>query len=176
AQGGGAPPMFGGNRRGGGRWNLSVYHTWRFSEDVRIAPGAAVLDQLSGDSLTSGGVPRHRIEAEGGFFLDGIGLRLNATWNAPASVNGSGAPGSSDLRFGAYTTAKLRLFVDLDQRASLIAKAPFLKGSRIAFKVDNLFDSRQKVTDDSGATPIAYQRAYREPLGRVIGIDFRKMF
>ncbi len=173
---GGAP--FGGGRRGppGGRWNVSIYHTWRISQDVRIAPGSELLDQLGGQSLTAGGVPRHSIEAEGGFFLNGIGLRLNGTWYAPTEVDGSGAPSSSDLRFGAYTTAKLRLFVDLGQREKLVASHPFLKGSRLALKIDNLFDSRQKVTNDAGETPLAYQRAYREPEGRVIGIDFRKMF
>ena len=42
--------------------------------------------------------------------------------------------------------------------------------------VDNLFDSRQLVTDDAGLVPLAYQRGYREPLGRVVGIDIRKTF
>ena len=173
---GGGPMGFGRGGPPGGRWNLSVYHTWKLSEDVRIAPGLPLLDQLSGESLTTGGVPRHAIEAEGGLFLNGIGLRLNATWKAPAMVNGSGAAGSSDLRFGAYTSARLRLFMDLGQRAKLVDQYPFLKGSRVSLSVDNLFNSRQKVTNEAGETPVAYQRAYREPLGRVIGIDFRKMF
>lgn len=172
----GAPS--GGPRRGppGGRWNVSIYHTWRLADEVRIAPGSPVLDELAGDSLTAGGVPRHKIEAEGGLFLEGIGLRFKTTWNAPAHVNGSGAPGSSDLRFGAYTVANLRVFINLSQQERLVEKMPFLKGSRISLTADRIFDSRQKVTNSDGETPIAYQRAYREPLGRVIGIDFRKMF
>jgi hypothetical protein len=32
------------------------------------------------------------------------------------------------------------------------------------------------VTDGSGLVPLAYQRDYRDPRGRVIGLDFRKMF
>lgn len=177
SQGGGGPRMpFGRGGPPGGRWNLSLYHTWQFSDEVTIAPGTAVLDQLAGDAISAGGVPRHSIELEGGLFKDGYGLRLNGTWNAPATVRGSGAPGSSDLRFGSTFDVNARLFVNLDQQQGLIAKAPWLKGTRVSFTVDNIFDNRQKVTDENGLTPLAYQRAFREPQGRVVGIDIRKMF
>ena len=165
-----------GRRARGSRWNLSVYHTWRFTDEVRIAENTPVLDQLDGDAITSGGVPRHSIEMEGGLFKNGYGLRLKGEWNAPAHVNGSGLPGSSDLRFGSTFMLDARLFADLGRNEDLVAKVPFLKGSRLALTVDNIFDVRQKVTDENGVVPLAYQPAYREPQGRVIGIDFRKMF
>ncbi|PEQ11856.1 hypothetical protein B2G71_15595 [Novosphingobium sp. PC22D] len=175
--GGGGPPMpFGRGGPPGGRWNLSVYHTWKFSDEVTIASGGPVLDQLAGDALSAGGVPRHQIEIEGGLFKDGYGLRMNGTWSAPATVKANGAPGTSDLRFGSTFTIDLRAFVNLDQQTSLIEKAPWLKGTRVSFTVDNILDSRQKVTDESGFTPLAYQRAYRDPRGRVVGIDIRKLF
>lgn len=176
---GGPPPGggFGGGRRGpGSRWNLSIYHTYRFTDQVRIGPDMPVLDQLSGDAIVAGGVPRHTIELEGGVFKNGYGLRLNGEWNAPAKVNGSGLPGGSDLRFGSTFVLDARLFVDLGRNEGLVAKAPFFKGARLALTVDNLLDSRQKVTDQNGQVPLAYQAAYRDPQGRVIGIDFRKMF
>lgn len=179
ASGGGGPPPGGfgrGGRGAGSRWNLSIYHTWRFTDRVRIAENTPVLDQLAGDAIEAGGVPRHSIEMEGGVFKNGYGLRLNGEWNAPARVNGSGLPGSSDLRFGSTFVLDARLFVDFDRNKDLIAAVPFLKGARLALTVDNLLDSRQKVTDENGEVPIAYQAAYREPQGRVIGIDFRKMF
>jgi hypothetical protein len=53
---------------------------------------------------------------------------------------------------------------------------PFLKGLRIAFDLDNIFDSRQKVTDDNGLVPLSYQAAFRDPRGRFIGIDIRKRY
>lgn len=175
--GGGPPPMMGGNRGPQGtRWNLSIYHTWRFTDRVRIAEGVPELDQLNGEALTAGGVPRHVIEAEGGIFSNGYGFRLKAEWDAPSTVDGTGAPDSTNLRFGSTFVANLRIFADLGRKEELVKKVPFLKGMRVSFVVDNLLDSRQKVTDDSGVTPIAYQRAYRNPQGRVIGIDIRKMF
>jgi len=143
---------------------------------VTIADGVPVLDQLNGEALTSGGVPRHAIEAEGGVFKNGYGIRLKAEWDAPTHVNGSGAPTSSDLRFGSTFDVNLRIFADLGKNADLVAKVPFLKGARLSLVADNLLDSRQKVTDQNGDVPLAYQAAYRAPEGRVLGIDFRKMF
>jgi iron complex outermembrane receptor protein len=160
----------------GGRWNLSVYHTLRFTDRVTIAAGGPVLDQLAGEALGAGGVPRHELSFEGGVFKDGLGLRLDGTWRAPTTLDSSGAPGTSDLRFGSTFTVDARMFINLDQRTSLVEKAPFLKGVRIAFTIDNIFDSRQEVTDEAGLIPLAYQRAYREPQGRVVGIDIRKLF
>jgi hypothetical protein len=170
----GGPP--GGPGGKGGRWNLSVYHTWRFTDRVKIADGVPVLDQLDGEALTAGGVPRHAIEAEGGVFKNGYGIRLKAEWEAPTRVDGTGAATSSDLRFGSTFDVNLRIFADLGKNADLVAKMPFLKGTRVSLVADNLLDSRQKVTDATGAVPLAYQAAYRAPQGRVLGIDLRKMF
>lgn len=173
---GGGMGMGPGGRGPGSRWNIAVYHTWRFTDTVRIAPGVPILDQLNGDAIGAGGTPHHAIEAEGGLFKNGYGLRLKAEWEAPAKVNGSGQPGSSDLRFGSTFDLSLRIFADLGRNEALVAKMPFLKGTRLSFVADNLLDSRQRVTDENGAVPLAYQRAYRNPQGRVVGIDFRKMF
>ena len=82
-------------------------------------------------------------------------------------------PGSSDLRFGSVTKLTTNLFVDLGQRAP---KSKFLKGARMSFRVENLFDSRQKVTDANGVVPLSYQPDYLDPRGRVITLEFRKMF
>lgn len=179
-RGGGAdgPPgmPFGRGGPPGGRWNLSLYHTVRFSDRVTIAEGGPVLDQLAGEALSAGGVARHTVSFEGGAFKNGYGLRLRGSWRAPATVSANGEPGTSDLRFGSIFNVYARIFVNLDQREGLIEKMPFLKGTNIALEFDNLFDSRQKVTDETGQIPLAYQRAYREPQGRVIGIDVRKRF
>src|SRR3546814_10137216 len=92
----------------GGLWNISFYHTWRFTDRVNIADGVPVLDQLAGNAITPGGVARHTIEFEGGLFKNGLGVHLNGQWNAPAHVLGSGAPGSSNVRFGSYTVRSER--------------------------------------------------------------------
>lgn len=165
-----------GANNGRGRWNLSVYHTLRFTDTVQVAPGSPVLNLLKGEAIADGGVARHSFQMEGGVFHKGFGVRLRGDWTAPTHVNASGAPGSSDLRFGAVFDLGARIFVNFDQQKSVVEKIPLLKGTRLSFEFQDIFDSRQKVTDASGAVPLAYQAAYRDARGRFIGIDIRKIF
>ncbi len=176
---GGGPPMgggFGGPPGGGGRWSLSLYDTVQFNNHVQIAAGGPVLDLLNGDALTGGGVARHSLEMEGGAFYKGVGLRLSGNWSSPTRINGTGVPGSTNLRFGSVTKINLRLFVDLGQQKWLAKNSTFLKNARFQLKVDNLFDSRQKVTDQNGIVPISYQPDILDPTGRFIGFELRKQF
>jgi len=180
APGAGGPPRMGGGPMmgmmggpgGQGRWSLSLFHTLRFADEVLVAPGGPVLDLLGGDALSGGGSPRNALEFEGGAFHKGKGLRLNGSWTAPTRVRASGLPGTSDLRFGSVFKLDLRAFVDMGQ----VSKAPILKGLRVALTAENLFDSRQKVTDGSGAVPLSYQPDTLDSRGRVLGIDLRKAF
>ena len=174
---GGPGGGFGGGAPGQGRWNLALYHTVQFTNRVTLVPGGQALDLLSGDALSSGGgVARHSLELDAGGFINGFGLRLNGTYAAPTHVRGSGIPGSSDLRFGALTKINARLFVDLGQQKILTEAVPFFKGARLSILAVNVLDSRQKVTDQTGAVPLAYQPDYLDPQGRVFGVEFRKLF
>lgn len=109
-------------------------------------------------------------------MVNGYGLRFTGTWSAPAHVISEDSGSTSDLRFGSVLKLGLRAFVDFNRKEDLVAKMPFLKNVRLSFKVANLLDSRQKVTDENNETPIAYQKAYRDPEGRVLSVNLRKMF
>lgn len=167
---------FGGN--GQGRWSLGLYHTINLTNTILIAPGVPVLDLLDGDATGSnGGVSRHAFELEGGLFLGGIGFRLSGNYRTATTVDGSGLPGSTDLRFGDLATFNLRAFMSLDQQKWLVGDNPgFFKGSRLSLRVDNLFDTKQRVTDNTGAVPLAYQPGLIDPVGRFVEIEFRKLF
>lgn len=179
-QGGGAPRGgrggFGGD--GQGRWSLSLYHTINLTNSVLIAPGGPELDLLDGDATGSnGGVSRNSFELEGGMFLGGIGFRLSGNYRTATTVRGSGLPGSSDLRFGDLATFDMRAFVALDQQKWLVGEDPgFFKDARLSLRVDNIFDTRQRVTDNTGSVPLAYQPALIDPVGRFVEIEFRKLF
>lgn len=174
--GGGMGSLFGGPGGQPGRWTLGVYHTVQFDSRVTIAPGGPVLDLLGGDALSTSGTPRHSFEFNGGLFYKGLGLFGQGSWQAPTTVKGSGAPGTSDIRFGSQTSLNLFLFFDFSQRPKLVKQVPFLKGARFMVRVENVFDSHQRVTDGSGAVPLSYQPDYMDPRGRVITVMFRKLF
>ncbi len=58
----------------------------------------------------------------------------------------------------------------------LVVKHPFLRGSSLRLDVTNLFNSRPGVSGGSGTIPFAYQADRLEPIGRTVGISFRKLF
>lgn len=172
--GGGGRGGFGGDGRG--HWNLSLAYTQELDETARIVPGGRVLDLLNGDALSGAGISRSSATLEGGGFYRGFGLRISGTYASGTHFDGSGVPGASRLDFGDLATFNLRGFIDLGRMPKLVSRAPFFKGTRIALGVNNLFDAVQKVTDQTGATPLRYQRGYLNPEGRVFSIELRKQF
>lgn len=194
-QPGGGPPSFaaggpppgafsgGGGPRGGpggtgGRLQASLYHTLVLEDRYLVRRGGPVLDRLDGAVAdgSGGGQSRHEVEAELGMSAKGLGARLTANWKSATMIEaGPGSP-TGDLRFSDLTRVNLRLFADLDQQKPMIAKAPWLKGSRVSLSVTNLFDERITVRDANGVTPIGYQPANLDPVGRSIRFSFRKLF
>ena len=178
---GGGPGGPGGGGRGGGmgmqpgqgRFNLSIYHTYRIQDEIVIATGLPILDLLDGAATGSrGGSPRNEIQAQGGVFRNGMGAFVNANWREGTRVDGGTGP---DLNFADQATVNLNVFIDLNSQTDWVAKFPWLKGSRVNFGVQNLFDTRPEVTASAGATPLNYQPDYLDPQGRVVSLTFRKI-
>jgi hypothetical protein len=176
---GGGGRGFGGGGFGGRGGNLQVglFHTWRFQDEVLIREGVEELDFLNGSAVGNrGGRPRHEVELQGGVVKNGLGMRINANWQSGTTVRGGGANGDQDLRFSDIGTVNLRLFADLGAQRSLVRSNPWLRGARVSLIVDNLFDSRVRVTDAAGDTPLSFQPGFLDPLGRSVRISFRKLF
>ena len=167
--------MFGGGGEGRGRWFANISHNWQLDSTVQIADGLPELDLLDGDAL-GGSTPRHTVSFRGGIFYRGFGLRVDAAYTGSSRIDGSGLPGSRDLFFDDFATVDARIFVDLDQQESVIETVPFLEKTRVSVRFDNIFHARQTVTDGNGEVPITYQPFLVDPVGRYVGIEFRKLF
>lgn len=167
----------GGGPGGGGRLQFAVYHTVYFENELLVAPGGPVLDVLNGAAAgSSGGQPRHLVEAQAGVSRNGLGARLSANWQSATTVLGGPASTTGDLNFSSLATVSLRLFANLGANRELVAEQPWLRGSRVSLSVTNLFDAHQNVRDQTGATPIGYRPDELDPLGRVVSLNFRKLF
>ncbi|MFC7536178.1 TonB-dependent receptor [Sphingomonas sp. GCM10030256] len=163
---------FGGGQ--GGRLQLSVYHTYNLEDEVRIRPDLPVLDYLDGEAADGGGGrPRHRLEAEGGYFNNGLGLRASVDWRSATRVTGGT---NGDLEFDSLAKLNLRAFANLGEQIGLVLKYPWLRGTQVRFSVDNVFDAKQQVRDGRGATPVNFQPDLLDPAGRTISISIRKLF
>ena len=69
---GGGRGGFGGP--GGGGIQVSLFHTWRFTDNVLIRSGVPELDYLDGSAYSGrGGRPRHELELSAGVFKNGFG-------------------------------------------------------------------------------------------------------
>lgn len=186
---GGPPPGGGGMRMGGGgrggrgaamqpgqgRFNVSLYHTYRIQDEITIRDGLPVLDLLDGAAIGArGGQSRNEVQFQAGLFKSGMGGFLNANWKESTRISGGSSP-TDDLTFSDLTTVNLNLFADLSSRQTWVAKYPWLKGARVSIGIENLFDQRLDVRDGLGETPLSYQPDYLDPLGRTFRVSFRKI-
>ena len=176
--GGGGGGRFGGRGgAGGGRLQFALYHTWHFTDRVLVADGGPRLDLLNGDAIgASGGQPRHELQGQAGYTNNGLGARLSVNYASGTRVNGGTLADPEPLDFSSLATADLRLFGDLGGRLEWVKAHPFLRGTRVSVSIDNLFNSRQRVTDATGTTPVSYQPDYLDPLGRTVRLSIRKLF
>lgn len=164
----------GGGGRQGGRLQFSLTDTITLVDEATIRPGLPKLDYLNGAALgSSGGRPRHQVEAQAGYFNNGLGARISANWRSGTRVD---SETNGSLRFSPLATFDLRLFANLGQRFDLVSKHPWLRGSSVRFEVENLFDAKPNVRNAAGAIPNKFQPDLLDPVGRTIKISFRKLF
>lgn len=177
--GGGGPRGPGGGGWGEGRLQLSLFHTWRFTDSILIRDGVPELDLLNGSATGStGGAPRHQLEARAAINKNGIGARATLNWQSGSEVlvTPGGPPSADDLSFSGLATVNLRLFTDLGQQRGLVKSAPWLRGMRVSVGIDNLFDQRMDVRNRLGDTPVNYQPYLMDPIGRRVEVSVRKLF
>ncbi|MEM7665713.1 MAG: hypothetical protein AAF250_07620 [Pseudomonadota bacterium] len=174
---GGPPAGFNPLARGarpGWRYFVSLNHTIELNNEILIAPGVPVLDQLDGDGTGAFGFPRNTSRLEAGIFGNGIGMRLSGRYTGETRINGSGLPGSSDIFFNDLAVFDIRLFSEIGQLFG--RNEGILKNFRVSLRIDNVFDGQRRVTDENGDTPINFQPLLIDPVGRYLGIDLRKLF
>ena len=161
----------------GGRLQFAVYHTIFFEDSLLTKPGGPLLDLLNGSpSGNSGGQPRHEVEVQAGFTLNGFGARLSGDWKSGTTVYGDPISPTGQLSFSDIGTLNLRLWEDFGQNRAIAAKYKWLRGVRATVALTNLTNDRITVRDAAGVTPLIYQSAYLDPAGRTIRITIRKLF
>jgi outer membrane receptor protein involved in Fe transport len=140
-------------------------------DQILLRPGVPVVDLLHGGAIAgNGGRPRHELQWELGTHRHGLGARLIGNWRSGTVVR-EGDAAVERLRFSPLMQLDLRLFADVGG----LTTAPWARGFRLSLGISNLLNDRQEVRDASGATPLSYQPAYLDPLGRTVSIGLRKL-
>lgn len=152
---------------------LAANHSVVFSDKLAIRPGLDSVDLLGGGAIgIGGGRLRHQVDGTAAVTSGGLGARIGVTWRGASRLDTSIGDVSNTLHFSPVTMINLRLFTD----ARRIFGSDRAKGLRFSIDVVNLTNDRQRVRDSLGNTPIQYQPAYRDPLGRTIEFEIRKVF
>jgi outer membrane receptor protein involved in Fe transport len=159
----------------GGRLRLdaSANHTWVFRDEVLIRPSTPPIDLLSGGAIgIAGGRPRHQLDFSLGLSSRGTGVRLTGIWRSESLLEVRAGSSLDSLRFSPLGTMNLRGFAE---GSRLFPQVAWLKQTRFSLSVTNLLNERQRVSDTIGNTPLRYQPGYRDPTGRTIEIELRKV-
>jgi iron complex outermembrane recepter protein len=158
----------------GTRVSLSLNHTWVIANKRLARAGLPEVDLLDGGAIGyGGGVPAHTLSASAGIVRKGVGVQLSAGWRSGSLVRTGSLATPQTLTFGTQSVVDLRLFANLQ---AIWPRSVLAKNTRLTLSVHNLFDDAQDVVDQSGITPLAYQPARLEPLGRTISMSVRRAF
>lgn len=153
---------------------LSANHTIVFSDKLLIRPGLDNVDLLGGGALgIGGGRVRHQVDATAALTSGGLGARVGVTWRGANRLDTNIGGLTDTLRFSPLLLLNMRVFADASR---FLPHSDWAKGLRVSLDVVNLLNDRQSVRDYRGNTPLQYQPAYRDPLGRTIEFEIRKVF
>ncbi len=157
------------------RLQFNLSHAVLLKRELLIREGTKPIDLLSKNAIGLGGAsrPRNQLDFSLGYAELGLGLRFTGQYRSESFLRLVGDGKTNVLRFSPMTTFNLRGWVEPGRFAPDVE---WLKGSRLTLSALNLTNKRQRVTDSAGLTPLAYQRAYRDPIGRSIEVELRKAF
>ena len=113
------------------------------------------------------------VEAQAGYFNNGLGARIGADWRSGTTVT---SLTGGNLHFSPLATFDLKLFANPGDIPELVVKHPWLRGTQVRFEVNNVFNARPNVRDAAGGVPLSYQPGLLDPLGRTVMISLRKLF
>ena len=163
-----------GARRPPTYFQLTANHTMVFSDEIRIRPGLGSVDLLNGGAIgIGGGRLRHQVDATAALNSGGTGARIGVTWRSRSTLESRIGAITDTLDFSPMLLINARAFTDLKR---FLPQSKWAKGFRVSLDVVNATNNRQSVRDSLAHTPLQYQPAYRDALGRTIEIELRKVF
>jgi hypothetical protein len=158
---------------------FALYHTLLLQDRARIRSELPELNFLAGTPTGSGaGRPRHSVQFQSGLYGKGLGLRLDGNWESSTRVRLQSRDGdeAEDLLFSSKFTMDVRAFANFAKGNSWSRFVPWLTGTRVTVSIDNILNSRPRVRNSADLTPVAYQSAYLDPIGRTVRLALRKLF
>jgi hypothetical protein len=153
---------------------FTANHTMVFVDKIVIRPELDPVNLLEGGAIgIGGGRTRHQIDSTASLNSGGTGIRMGLTWRGKSELLSRINGVNDTLDFSPVFILNLKAFTDMKR---FFPNSDFAKGLRLSIDALNLTNDRQSVRDSFGDTPLQYQPGYRDPLGRTIEIEIRKVF
>ena len=156
------------------RVQLTANHSIVFKDEIDIRPGLGSVDLLEGGAIgIAGGRVRHQLDGTAALTSSGLGLRLGVTWRGKYTLESRIGGVTDTLHFSPILAVNLKAFADLRR---FMPNDGWVRGTRVSLNILNAMNDRQEVHDSGGNTPLQYQPGYRDPIGRTIELELRKVF
>jgi iron complex outermembrane receptor protein len=157
------------------QFQIALYDTWRFQDDVVLRNGLPGLNLLGNDIISDGGgTPTHQVELQTTVSVQAWSANISAVWQNSTSAK-AGLLSQDRLTFQQGITVNLKLQINLADQHWLVSRIPWLRGS-LNLSADNLLGAHTSVHDANGIVPAAYASSYLNPTGRTFRITLRKHF
>jgi hypothetical protein len=157
------------------QFQIALYDTWRFQDDVVLRNGLAGLNLLGDDIISDGGgTPAHQVELQTTVSVSAWSANISAVWQSATNAK-AGLLSQDRLTFQQGITVNLKLQINLADQHWLTRRIPWLRGS-LNLSADNLLGAHTTVHDAHGGVPLAYSQSYLNPTGRTFRITLRKHF
>jgi iron complex outermembrane recepter protein len=154
--------------------SLNATYNRILASTTTIRDGLDPVDLLRGGAIgIGGGRQRFTYNATAALSRGGTGVRVNWLLRSSSFLNTGAVANPDRLTFGQFSTFDLRLFADVE---SMVPSTKFLKGTKLTLSADNIFNTRQGVTSRLGIVPTYFQPRFRDPIGRTIAVELRKVF
>lgn len=166
--------------RGGRKRSAPVRLAFTLNQSILLNSTAVIRADLPEVNLLEGGAigigggqQRHATRASLALSQGATGLRVEYSRRGHSQLAVGSLVQPDLLRFAPLATIDVRAFAEL---GDIFPKAGLPRGTRLSMVIDNLANRRQRITDNAGITPQAYQPVRRDPLGRTVMFELRLAF
>jgi hypothetical protein len=157
----------------GWRLNANFTHTWELENKRLAREGLPEQDLLAGGAGTGSGQSRHTVQSRVGLAYNGFGAQLTTNWKSRTRITAGTSSDPNDIVFSSLLRQDLSAFANL---GTVFPGTPLVEGVRVTLAVENMLDSKQRVRDEAGVTPLRYQPYLINALGRTVSLSLRKTF
>lgn len=146
---------------------VALTYRMRLTSKYQFRAGLPAIDRLSDT-----GQPRHQVDVRINLSRRAYGFDFSATWRSQSQLRAEG----TFLSIQEPILIDTGFSVEIDKLGLAKRDVTWPRHLRLSLNIQNLLNTRRKVTLPDGSTPAGYNDIEADPLGRTIQVSVRKQF